>query len=124
MPQRPARHCPVAGHPPFLGRRCPLCERRADQRRGSAAERGYDARWRRESAAFLARPENGFCCCGCGERADTVDHKKPHRGDPVLFWDRRNWRPMYGRCHSRKTATQDGGFGRIPVPRNPSTRQG
>ncbi|MCH8683888.1 hypothetical protein L0C21_00970 [Sphingosinicellaceae bacterium A1X5R2] len=29
-----------------------------------------------------------------------------------LFWDRANWQPMNRRCHSRKTAQHDGGFGR------------
>lgn len=72
-----------------------------EQRRGSARERGYDAEWERESRAFLARPENHHCCCGCGKRADTVHHEIPHRGDRALFWDRANWRPMAFECHSK-----------------------
>jgi 5-methylcytosine-specific restriction endonuclease McrA len=88
---------------------CP-CERtraqerkaRHDERRPSARQRGYTAEWQREARAFLARPENHYCVCGCGRRADTVDHIKPHRGDRALFWDRANWQPMAFGCHSSK----------------------
>jgi 5-methylcytosine-specific restriction protein A len=41
----------------------------------------------------------------------VVDHRIPHRNDPVLFWDRTNWCAMAKECHDRKTALQDGGFG-------------
>lgn len=44
--------------------------------------------------------------------ANVVDHIKPHRGDKVLFWDSANWQPLCKECHDRKTATEDGGFGR------------
>ncbi|WP_239688677.1 hypothetical protein [Aquitalea magnusonii] len=54
-----------------------------------------------------------------------VDHIKPHRlkdaldsGDveairraQALFWDTANWMPMAKRCHDKKTAAEDGGFG-------------
>lgn len=43
--------------------------------------------------------------------AAVVDHRIPHRGDPTLFWDQRNWCAMSKRCHDRKTAREDGGFG-------------
>jgi 5-methylcytosine-specific restriction endonuclease McrA len=82
-----------------------------ERRRGSARKRGYDARWERESAAFLARPENRFCACGCGRRADVVDHKVAHKGNQELFWDRGNWQPMAYGCNSRKAAQSEGGFG-------------
>lgn len=79
-------------------------------------DRAYDARRRREKPwrrwyqsrewtdgrrAFLARPENRWCACGCGRRADTVDHIKAHRGDRRLFFDRSNWAPWAFGCHSR-----------------------
>lgn len=44
--------------------------------------------------------------------AEVVDHKIPHGGDMVLFWDRNNWQALAKACHDRKTATRDGGFGR------------
>jgi 5-methylcytosine-specific restriction protein A len=86
-------------------------KRDADRRRGTARERGYTSEWERESKAFLALPENRLCACGCGQVADMVDHRKPHRGARRLFWDRANWQGMKRGCHSRKTAATDGGFG-------------
>lgn len=79
--------------------------------RPSARQRGYDSKWEKESKAFLALPENRLCICGCGRPSEMVDHKEPHRGDKRLFWSRANWQPMTKRCHSRKTAAHDGGFG-------------
>lgn len=95
-----------------------VCEcavaRRADydRGRGNARQRGYDAEWERESAAFLAMPQNKFCACGCGREADMVDHKRAHKGDVKLFRDRTNWQPMNRRCNSRKTVREEGGFGK------------
>jgi prophage lambdaSa04, HNH endonuclease family protein len=31
-----------------------------------------------------------------------------------LFWDKTNWQAMSKRCHDRKTAREDGGFGNAP----------
>ncbi|MGL9618308.1 HNH endonuclease [Bradyrhizobium sp. U531] len=75
----------------------------ADQRRPNATDRGYDSKWRRESKAFLALPQNRCCACGCGRVADCVDHKVPHRGDMKLFWDRKNWQPLASSpCHASR----------------------
>lgn len=30
-----------------------------------------------------------------------VDHKVPHKGDQVLFWDHDNWQPVCFDCHDR-----------------------
>lgn len=43
--------------------------------------------------------------------ATEVDHIIPHKGDRGLFWDRKNWQSLCHRCHSIKTAREDGGFG-------------
>lgn len=48
---------------------------------------------------------------GIVEAAEVVDHKVPHRGNYDLFWDQTNWQSMSKRCHDRKTASEDGGFG-------------
>jgi len=82
-----------------------------EQQRPSAGERGYGAKWRKESAQFLALPGNQHCACGCGRRADMVDHKVAHKGDHHLFWSRSNWQPMKRGCNSRKAAATEGGFG-------------
>ncbi len=72
-----------------------------DRRRGSARERGYDARW--DQAAIRYRHHNPLCI-GCqavgGVQATTlVDHIVPHRGDDRLFWDEANWQPCCGPHH-------------------------
>lgn len=43
--------------------------------------------------------------------ANTVDHIDPvdGPGDP-RFWDQTNWQALCSSCHSKKTATNDGGF--------------
>jgi 5-methylcytosine-specific restriction protein A len=82
-----------------------------DNRRPSAQERGYTGRWQKASKAFLAAhpacvgtlPGGEECC----EPATCVDHKNPHRGDWMLFWDRDNWQPLCASCHSRKTRKED-----------------
>lgn len=86
------------------------------EERPNSAQRGYDADWKREREAYLlAHP---WCMCeSCRgskrpRRSEVVDHIIPHRGDQALFWDRSNWQAMAKRCHDRKTAGQDGGFGR------------
>ena len=65
--------------------------------------------WRKARAEFLARHR---FCVECGAPATVVDHIVPHRGDPIIFWDRSRWQPMCATCHGRKTARFDGGFGR------------
>jgi 5-methylcytosine-specific restriction protein A len=71
---------------------------RFDARRPSARERGYDARWDRERAAYLKLNKT---CRRCGEPSTTVDHIQPHRGNRALFWNRGNWQPLCTTCHSR-----------------------
>lgn len=113
MPWAPAKHCPN-GHPAFTGARCPACAAAAEARRPSARARGYNTGWEREARAFLAEHPT---CIACGDRATVVDHATPHKGDRALFWNRANWQPMCAPCHSRKTARDDGGFGRPITPR-------
>ena len=31
--------------------------------------------------------------------ATVVDHKIPHKGDSVLFWNQENWQSLCGTCH-------------------------
>jgi len=96
------------------GTACP-CQRRrkvaVEKSRPTARQRGYDTRWQRETAEFLALPQNRLCACGCGRRADLVHHKRAHKGDTRLFWDRSNWAPYNSRCNSRECASGEGGFG-------------
>lgn len=121
MPIAPKRPCnePGCGILTDAGR-CPQhkrdVRRQQEQQRASAQERGYGWRWQKASKAFLrAHP---LCQCPeCDEgrkrvtAATVVDHKIPHKGDMVLFWDSSNWQSMSKPCHDAKTAREDGGFG-------------
>lgn len=82
--------------------------------RPHAAARGYDHRWREARESFLAsHPLCAHCEAeGRAEAATVVDHRVPHKGDQVLFWDVGNWMPLCAHHHNVKTATEDGGFGR------------
>ena len=81
-------------------------DRELERNRGNAHQRGYNRRWRTASKLFLAQPENALCRY-CGEKgriqaSECVDHRTPHNGDAVLFWDQSNWVPSCIRCNSRK----------------------
>lgn len=120
--QQPKRPCAKFGCPGLVEpgeRYCPACRqepRRAeyDTRRPSAAKRGYGHRWRIYRRWYLAK--NPLCvrCQADGriEPATDVDHIRPVDGpyDPE-FWEETNHEALCHACHSRKTATENGGFG-------------
>lgn len=119
-PKRPCRHpgCCALTDNTYCEKHASLHVRapRQQDHRQSAAKRGYGRKWRTESKVFLA--EHPWCvhCMAAGVRtpAAEVDHKIPHKGDQKLFWDRKNWQGLCHSCHSEKTASEDGGFGRPP----------
>lgn len=120
MPSKPKRpcaypRCPILTTERFCDNHAKQQAKRYDQERGTAAQRGYDARWRKARLRFLR--QNPLCveCQRHGKLtpATVVDHIRPHKGDPVLFWDsENNWQALCATCHNRKTAREDGGFGR------------
>lgn len=92
-------------------------------KRQSARQRGYNSRWEKARAVFLAQPGNQLCVM-CRQdgllnpgtmRMDgsleanrrriglVVDHITPHRGDKRLFWDSSNWQPL---CHDHHDITK------------------
>jgi 5-methylcytosine-specific restriction protein A len=81
--------------------------------RGTAAERGYDHRWRKAREAFLARNPLCLYCLRQGRTAvaTLIDHSVPPKGDMVLFWDQTLWVPCCGPCHRLVTIRYDGGHG-------------
>lgn len=89
-----------------------------DRQRGTRTQRGYSNQWLAASKAFLtAHP----MCAECEKQgrhtpATEVDHIIPHKGDKVLFWNRDNWQALCHRCHSAKTAREDGGYGNRQTP--------
>ena len=70
-----------------------------DKKRSQALWRKWygTARWKSLRAQILAINPLCWMCQQEGkvEPATVVDHHKPHRGDPVLFWD---WRNLRGVC--------------------------
>jgi 5-methylcytosine-specific restriction protein A len=110
MPSKPLKPCNKVGCPNLTRERyCDSHKSLANNYRGTAAQRGYGARWRRARAYYLAQHP---ICVRCGDIATVVDHSTPHKGDTVLFWDKSNWQSLCKQCHDRKTAIEDGGFGR------------
>jgi 5-methylcytosine-specific restriction protein A len=108
--------------PAALLRPCavPRCPNLSDQgrclehRRVKALERRRDepgrkwyatARWQALRLAVLA---DYPLCDDCQARgyvtaSREVDHTIPHRGNPKLFWDRKNLRGKCSPCHASKT---------------------
>lgn len=83
----------------------PDARRRADRKRGSAAARGYDARWHRLRNRLLV--EEPLCrhCRNVGivEPAVEVDHIVPLKAGGARL-DPANCQPLCRPCHRRKTA--------------------
>lgn len=76
--------------------------READQRRGSARQRGYTTAWDKASAGHV---RNNPLCRYCGlagqvRPAELTDHLYPHRGDQDVFWNKRYWIASCTECHS------------------------
>ncbi|WP_338147037.1 HNH endonuclease signature motif containing protein [Vermiculatibacterium agrestimuris] len=71
-------------------------------------------RWK--SMRYAQLLNEPFCreCAKRGERvrATDVDHIRPHRGDPALFYDTGNLQSLCHRCHSAKTRKEMREFSR------------
>ncbi|ANZ35542.1 hypothetical protein BBK82_05060 [Lentzea guizhouensis] len=116
MPSRARRRCTASGCPGFAGTsgRCEQHEiprpRPQPKPRPSSTALGYDYRWRKKSEAYLrANPT----CVACGRPSQHTDHIDGDRTN----WEPDNLQPLCLSCHSRKTATHDGGFGNRRTPR-------
>lgn len=120
MPEAALRPCSADPRCPELTHGGPcrthqLARRRAaDRRRGTFRQRGYSKVWDRYSRMFLAMHPLCVRCEAEGRvtASQVTDHIEPHRGDPVRFWASSNHAALCKACHDRKTATEDGGFGR------------
>ena len=118
MPMKPRRPCSHPGCPELTNERyCDKHQKQVtkeyDQRRGSAASRGYDHRWVKARWRYIA--EHPLCveCEKVGKLmpANVVDHVVAHKGDKVLFWDESNWQSLCTYHHNLKTAKEDGRWG-------------
>lgn len=88
--------------------------RRYDATRASSSARGYGKRWGRYRTAYLAQHPLCVMCERAGRlvTATQVDHIRAVYGpDDPGFWDEDNHQGLCRSCHSRKTATLDGGLG-------------
>lgn len=114
MPWKPKTICVYPGcHQLVNGPYCEQHKKLVAKKHNDKNSKLYTYRWRKASKHFLK--EHPLCRhCQQEDRVTTateVDHKIPHGGDQKLFWDRSNWQPLCKKCHSRKTALEDGGFG-------------
>jgi 5-methylcytosine-specific restriction protein A len=105
MPVRPPLHRP-AGAPQSEAER----QRRVDMTRGSSTSRLYGYRWQQERKRFLQQHPLCVHCLAKGviTAATVVDHRKAHRGDRTLFWDKSNWDPCCKPCHDAKPEAAEG----------------
>lgn len=118
MPSKPLSPCPAAGCPKRVvpgEKRCAdhALPARAyyDDRRGTSAQRGYGATWRKLRLLILHRDP---LCKACGAAASAeVDHVVPKRLGGTDAEE--NLQGLCKPCHSVKTANGDGGFGRRPI---------
>ena len=107
MARKPDHPCVHPGCPNLVPAGQKYCEEHKSlhpEEVRSAASRGYNSRWRRESKKFLElHPLCQECLKkGIATPATVVDHIVPHRGDVKLFWDRSNWQALCESCHDKK----------------------
>ena len=112
MPFRPKRPCAHPGCPELVESERKYCEKHRSlhpEDTRSASSRGYGRAWQKASKQFLTAHPLCVMCAAEGRyvKAMVVDHIRPHRGDPVLFWDRSNWRALCKEHHDRKTGLED-----------------
>ncbi|MCI0386655.1 HNH endonuclease signature motif containing protein [Streptomyces sp. CNQ085] len=117
MPRRRAMQvCPTPGCPNLTpGGRCERCQGGARASRGSARARGYDSRWERTRAAYLA----AHPLCECAEceaqpallrpRATEVNHIDGLGPLGPRGHDWANLQAMTKAHHSRHTAREQPG---------------
>lgn len=139
MPAASLRLCPGGCHALTTGGPCPACARQRDQRRGSAASRGYGRAWLAFRPTFLARLVEAGIAPICGAALPTgpspeasqcqadglftyasadgsslhFDHEPPlrddERSDPAKVCDPNRIVLLCAECHSIKTATDTRG---------------
>ena len=112
MPRFPDHPCRHPGCPKLVPKGKKYCDEHValhPEEVRSATARGYNARWRRLSKLFLLTHP---LCVECQKEgkyitATVVDHIRPHRGDPELFWDPDNWQALCKHHHDVKTRNED-----------------
>ncbi len=113
-PYHALRPCSYPGCPALVsgrgGRYCNehlrIVRAQQDARRGTAAERGYDAAWRAVRARFLREHP---VCARCGRPATTVHHMRRKRAGGSD--DEDNLVALCASCHNAITMREDVGRG-------------
>lgn len=119
MPRKPRKPCAHSSCPELTEVR--YCEQHQKQ-----IDREYDnnnrpykklyktSRWQRLRIQVLKIQPLCVECSSIGRitKATVVDHIKPHKGDEELFYKLENLQPLCKPCHDRKTAKEDGRWGR------------
>lgn len=102
MPPLPPKHNPFP-------RSEAARKRQVDAARKDSPVRAWyrDKRWHARRAAQLRDHPS---CVDCGSRATHADHDPPHKGVELAFFSG-PLKSRCARCHNRKTASRDGGFG-------------
>jgi 5-methylcytosine-specific restriction protein A len=77
----------------------------------TTAERGYGAKWQRARDNYLRLHPLCVMCEAEGrvKVATVVDHRTPHRGDQVLFWDESQWQSLCATHHSSDKQRSENG---------------
>jgi 5-methylcytosine-specific restriction protein A len=117
MPSRPKRPCKGIGCPALVDSGyCDKCRPKAHQAdrdaRGSAQDRGYDARWHRYRDWYLRQHPLCVECAkaGVATAATIVDHIIPVRGpDDPRFYEYGNHQSLCTEHHAKKTAIETRG---------------
>lgn len=101
MPTRPKAH----DHEQRTAHRV-AAAKQYDRARGSSTQRGYDSKWTAYAKRF--RQHSPWCVMcqanGLIQLAEVVDHIKPAKHFPELFWDESNHQSLCIRCNTRKAA--------------------
>ncbi|NQT14228.1 MAG: HNH endonuclease [Planctomycetes bacterium] len=117
MPRKPKRPCRKPGCPALVegGGHCEK-HKPKDIRKPRPSDRST-SKWLTYRESFLQKHRWCVVCKTEGIRtlATVLDHVTPHKGDKRLFWKPSNHQALCKRCHDRKTATTDGGWGRTPT---------
>ena len=74
-------------------------------------DRLYGRKWRKARREYLSQhPYCKFCQDeGTVRMAEEVDHIIQHKGDPVLFWDTKNWQGLCKPHHQSTKAQMERG---------------
>lgn len=84
-------------------------QKKYDEKRGTASQRGYTYKWRQFARKFL---ESHPACAMCGAPATVCDHKTD-TADMMMDaygefdYDDRNYQALCARCNALKGATSD-----------------